>query len=123
MGRRAGLLLGRGGQDGARRRADTNAHAYAHINTYIYKSTHTHTLLSKVRRPACLVSSSMEALDCHAHRHLSPQHTNTPGSEVLFKVRRPAYLISSSMEVLDCEDRVVGEVRQRWHPWRRNYDL
>ncbi|KIZ02989.1 Phospholipid scramblase family protein [Monoraphidium neglectum] len=45
------------------------------------------------------------------------------GSEVLFKVHRPAYLISSSMTVLDCDDRPIGEVRQRWHPIKRNYDL
>lgn len=45
------------------------------------------------------------------------------GSEVLFKVKRPAYLISSSMTVLDADDNAIGSVQQRWHPWRRNYDL
>lgn len=45
------------------------------------------------------------------------------GSEVLFKVKRPAYLISSHMMVLDADDRQIGEVRQRWHPFKRNYDL
>jgi hypothetical protein len=38
-------------------------------------------------------------------------------------VRRPAYLVSSSMTVLDADDNPVGEIKQRWHPIKRNYDL
>ncbi|KAF6252183.1 Scramblase-domain-containing protein [Scenedesmus sp. NREL 46B-D3] len=48
------------------------------------------------------------------------------GSRVLFRVRRPAYLINSYMYIEDPQGEAgeaVGEVRQRWHPWRRNYDL
>lgn len=53
---------------------------------------------------------------------LHATHTFT-GSEVLFKVSRPFYLISSSMTVLDSEDNPIGEIKQRWHPWKRSYDL
>ncbi|KAF8057768.1 phospholipid scramblase family protein [Scenedesmus sp. PABB004] len=45
------------------------------------------------------------------------------GSQVVLRVRRPAYLISSTMYIEDPQGGVVGEVRQRWHPWRRLYDL
>lgn len=45
------------------------------------------------------------------------------GSQVIFRLRRPVYLISSTMYVEDGEGRVVGQVQQRWHLWRRNYDL
>lgn len=45
------------------------------------------------------------------------------GSQVLFRLRRPAYLINSSMFVEDGEGNVVGEIQQRWHALRRNYDL
>lgn len=33
------------------------------------------------------------------------------------------YLINSTIFVEDGEDNVVGEVHQRWHLWKRNYDL
>ncbi|WIA31346.1 hypothetical protein OEZ86_002247 [Tetradesmus obliquus] len=45
------------------------------------------------------------------------------GSRVMFRVRRPAYLLNSYMYIEDPEGEVVGEVRQRWHLWKRNYDL
>ncbi|KAL6745543.1 Scramblase-domain-containing protein [Haematococcus lacustris] len=45
------------------------------------------------------------------------------GSQIIFKLRRPMYLISSSMFIEDAEGQVLGEVKQRWHPIRRNYDL
>jgi hypothetical protein len=38
-------------------------------------------------------------------------------------VRRPFYIISSSMTVLDADDRPIGRIEQRWHPFKRNYDL
>jgi hypothetical protein len=47
----------------------------------------------------------------------------SPEGEVLFRVRRPFYLVSSSMEVLDAEGRPIGAVKQRWHPFKRLYDL
>ena len=45
------------------------------------------------------------------------------GTQVLFRVRRPAYLINSTIFVEDGTGSVVGEVHQRWHAWRRKYDL
>ena len=38
-------------------------------------------------------------------------------------MRRPFYFINSSMFVEDGSGNIIGEVQQRWHLWRRNYDL
>lgn len=38
-------------------------------------------------------------------------------------MRRPFYFINSSMFIEDGNGQVIGEVQQRWHLWRRNYDL
>ena len=45
------------------------------------------------------------------------------GSQVIFRVRRPVYLINSTIIVEDGEGNPVGEVHQRWHLWKRKYDL
>ena len=42
---------------------------------------------------------------------------------MIFRVRRPMYLINSTIIVEDGEGNEIGEVKQRWHLWRRNYDL
>ncbi len=42
---------------------------------------------------------------------------------MIFRVRRPAYLINSTIIVEDGEGTPVGEVHQRWHLWKRKYDL
>ncbi|KAL4451629.1 hypothetical protein ABPG75_007291 [Micractinium tetrahymenae] len=47
----------------------------------------------------------------------------SPDGQVIFRMRRPMYLINSSIFVEDGAGNVVGEVHQRWHLWRRNYDL
>lgn len=39
------------------------------------------------------------------------------------RVRRPPYLVNSTVGVEDASGRVVGEVFQRWHLLRRNYDV
>jgi uncharacterized protein YxjI len=49
---------------------------------------------------------------------LTPQ-----GDAVLFRIRRPAYLVSSTMFIEDGNGQRLGEVQQRWHLWRRRYDL
>ena len=33
------------------------------------------------------------------------------------------YLINSTIIVEDGEGNEIGEVKQRWHPWKRKYDL
>ena len=33
------------------------------------------------------------------------------------------YLINSTINVEDAEGNIVGEVHQRWHLWKRKYDL
>ncbi|KAK9808529.1 hypothetical protein WJX73_005262 [Symbiochloris irregularis] len=57
------------------------------------------------------------------HRPFTATVFSPDGSQVLFRVRRPFYWISSSIIVEDGGGQVVGEVHQRWHLWKRNYDL
>jgi hypothetical protein len=45
------------------------------------------------------------------------------GSQILFRVRRPFYFVNSHMNIEEPTGQVIGEVHQRWHPLRRNYDL
>lgn len=33
------------------------------------------------------------------------------------------FLINSTMFIEDPQGEVVGEIQQRWHPFKRNYDL
>jgi len=40
------------------------------------------------------------------------------GTQVLFRLRRPAYLINSTMFIEDGEGTVLGEIKQRWHPFK-----
>ena len=47
----------------------------------------------------------------------------SPAGDVIFRVRRPLYLINSVMNIEDAQGEVVGEVMQRWHVWRRHYDV
>jgi len=55
-------------------------------------------------------------------RSFSATLFDTEGKLVL-KVSRPAYLISSTIRVEDASGVEVGEVFQRWHLFKRNYDL
>jgi len=45
------------------------------------------------------------------------------GQQVYFRLKRPPYLISSTLYIEDENDQVIGEVQQRWHLWRRQYEL
>ena len=38
-------------------------------------------------------------------------------------MRKPAHLINSTIVVEDGEGNEIGEVKQRWHLWKRNYDI
>lgn len=46
-----------------------------------------------------------------------------PRGAMLYRIRRPFYLISSTIVIEDPFGDVIGEVRQRWHLFKRNYDL
>lgn len=56
-----------------------------------------------------------------ARRYFQATFYNALGEE-LCVVRRPFYWISSSLTV-EIGGKVVGKVLQRWHLWRRNYDV
>ena len=43
---------------------------------------------------------------------------------VLIQVKRPIkWFLNSSVYVYTPDDRVIGQVHQVWHLWRRKYDL
>ena len=42
---------------------------------------------------------------------------------LLYRIFRPFYFITSTIYIEDAQGNVVGEVRQRWHLFKRNYDL
>ncbi|UPQ97825.1 phospholipid scramblase [Chloropicon primus] len=42
---------------------------------------------------------------------------------LLYRIYRPFYFISSTIIIEDGSGGVLGEVRQRWHLFKRNYDL
>ncbi len=42
---------------------------------------------------------------------------------MIFRVRRPFYWINSTIFVENGAGEVIGEVHQRFHLWRRTYDL
>jgi len=42
---------------------------------------------------------------------------------VMLRVRRPFHIINSQMFLEDAAGERLGEIVQRWHPWKRNYDL
>lgn len=45
------------------------------------------------------------------------------GEQIIFRMRKPAHLINSTIVVEDGEGNEIGEVKQRWHLWKRNYDI
>lgn len=47
----------------------------------------------------------------------------SPAGDVILRVRRPFVLINSSMTVEGPGGEVLGEIQQRFHLWRRHYDL
>ncbi|KAG0175026.1 hypothetical protein DFQ30_001023 [Apophysomyces sp. BC1015] len=56
------------------------------------------------------------------HRHFKATIMNTQG-EVIFKIERPFAFINSRIFIYTEDDKLVGEVQQRWHLMRRKYDL
>lgn len=42
---------------------------------------------------------------------------------VLMKIYRPFFFYKSSMYIQNIDGETIGEIHQRWHPFRRKYDL
>jgi len=56
------------------------------------------------------------------HRAFKATVMDTEGN-VILTIRRPFYLLNSLMYIEDTKGEVLGEIHQRWHLWRRKYDL
>mmetsp|Transcript_6526 Transcript_6526/g.18209 ORF Transcript_6526/g.18209 Transcript_6526/m.18209 type:complete len:414 (-) Transcript_6526:288-1529(-) len=56
------------------------------------------------------------------HRSFLATIFSADGS-VMLRVRRPFYFINSQMNIEGPDGELLGEVVQRWHLWKRNYDL
>ena len=88
-------------------------------------------MISKGWTPEYLINStsvvehSEGQQDCSSAGHNKGSDTAlcNAGEQVIFRVRRPMYLISSTIIVEDGEGNEIGEVKQRWHLWKRKYDL
>lgn len=47
----------------------------------------------------------------------------TADGRVALELRRPFAFINSRLSVFSDDNQLIGQVIQRWHPWRRRYDL
>jgi len=56
------------------------------------------------------------------HRSFKATVKDTEGNPIL-KLYRPFYLLNSKMLIEDANGELLGEVHQRYHPFRRIYDL
>lgn len=56
------------------------------------------------------------------HRPFSATIMTLDGN-ILLKLKRPYQFINSRLFVMNEHEEVIGEVQQRWHLWRRRYDL
>ncbi|KAI7902800.1 Scramblase-domain-containing protein [Cokeromyces recurvatus] len=56
------------------------------------------------------------------HRKMNATILN-PEGQVIFKIIRPYSLINSQIFIYTDNDELIGEVQQRWHLLRRQYDL
>lgn len=56
------------------------------------------------------------------HRPLKATILDAQGN-VIFKIERPFAFINSRIFIHTEDDRLIGEVQQRWHLLRRKYDL
>ncbi|KXZ45777.1 hypothetical protein GPECTOR_50g570 [Gonium pectorale] len=95
-----------------------------------YEQANKYTVYDETGRVVALVAEDYGGLGKEVGRQLlrtRRSFTSTvfsaDGTQVLFRLRRPAYLISSTMFVEDGAGQVLGEIQQRWHALRRNYDL
>jgi len=56
------------------------------------------------------------------HRSFKATVMDTEGN-IILTIRRPFYFLNSLMYIEDAKGEVLGEIHQRWHIWRRKYDL
>jgi len=56
------------------------------------------------------------------HRAFKATILDAHGNPLLY-ISRPYFLINSNTHILDADKKPIGEVHQRWHLWRRRYDL
>lgn len=56
------------------------------------------------------------------HRPFTATIVSTEG-DVLLRLKRPFQFINSRLIIMDAHENILGEVHQRWHLFRRRYDL
>ncbi|GFR43289.1 hypothetical protein Agub_g4354, partial [Astrephomene gubernaculifera] len=95
-----------------------------------YEQANKYTVYDEAGRLVALVAEDWGGWGKEVGRQLLRQRRSftatvfsADGSQVLFRLRRPAYLVSSTMFVEDGEGAPIGEIHQRWHLMKRNYDL
>jgi uncharacterized protein YxjI len=95
-----------------------------------FEQANKYTVYDQDGRIVCLIAEDVAGLGnalgrqlLRTRRAFTATVLSPHDGSVLFRVRRPAYLISSTTYVETAQGEAVGEVRQRWHPLRRNFDL
>jgi len=95
-----------------------------------FEQANKYTVYDQDGRVACLIAEDETGLTnalgrqlLRTRRAFTATVLSPADGSVLFRVRRPAYLVSSTTFVEAEDGTAIGEVRQRWHPLRRNFDL
>jgi len=95
---------------------------FEQANKYTLRDAHTGDAVALLAEETATMGSAVARQLLRRRRPMTATVLSLEG-EVLFRVRRPMYLVNSSMTVEDVEGNVLGEVWQKFHLWRREYDL
>ncbi|GMH43421.1 hypothetical protein BSKO_11343 [Bryopsis sp. KO-2023] len=95
-----------------------------------FEQANKYTVLDQDGNPVALIAEDITGIGnavgrqlLKTRRSLTATVFSADGSQIIFRIRRPMYLISSTMYVEDGEGEVIGSIHQRWHLYRRNYDM
>eukprot|EP00884_Botryococcus_braunii_P006963 jgi/Botrbrau1/16268/Bobra.0066s0050.2 len=95
-----------------------------------FEQANQYTILNEVGEVVALMAEDLGGLTrtlgrqaLGTHRSFTATVFSADGSQILFRVRRPFYFVSSTMYIEGPDGEVIGEVQQKWHPLRRNYEL
>ena len=95
---------------------------FEQANKYVMYDAQNGAPLGYVMEDGQSIGKSLMRQFLGTHRAFTATILDLDGRELL-KIHRPFQWINSRLTVLDPEHRVIGEVHQRWHLWRRRYEL
>jgi hypothetical protein len=103
---------------------------YEQANKYVIYDAQTATPLAYLLEDESTMTKMLMRQFLRSHRPFTAIIMGLDG-RVLMKMRRPLQLVNSRVSVFshisesgdDDEDELLGVVQQRWHLWRRRYDI